>query len=131
MAILIWKRAQVEGLILRERSRERESADKEWMEKIHNALNEQRAIHELQDQSKNAEISMLTKEIDRSKRRLIESGKKEESAKKILLTAQSIIAEVDHCYREHAEGEAILMTDIHNIKNRIDIFGKDLLTEGK
>ena len=39
MSLIIWKKSQIEGLILKERSRERESADCEWRDKLQELTN--------------------------------------------------------------------------------------------
>lgn len=127
MALIIWKKSQIQGLILKERMRERESADSEWKEKIQDLLDQQRSTYELKLQSKDAEIEMMSSIIRKSKERIRNAIHKEDHGKSLLLKARDILSKVDYCYTEHTENEAMLMTEMKNIKNELEIFSKKLL----
>ena len=72
---------------------------------------------------------MMSKIIQKSKERIRAAIIKEDNAKSLLLKAHDILTKVDYCYTEHTENEAVLMTEMKNIKGELELFSKKLLPE--
>lgn len=126
---LIMLKSQIQGELTKAEARGYERAEREYTRKIQNALDEQRAVYELQIQTLKADVSILESIID-DKDKLTDAAREREiNARQIYLKAKEIIDRVDYHYREHLNSTALSSTRFKKIRDEAELFAKNLLPE--
>ncbi len=110
------QKSKIREYIAVERRKERRDVEREWRDKIENALVTQENEHNIQTQIKDAELMEMERILVGYKNRIKEAEQKEFNAKKIMFTVKEMIDRLDIEYKSHAENDGRSHANIRQIK---------------